>query len=125
MGTTTQPLGPDFVNQLISGFYKAFEEATKMAYHRIWEILLILLKEHWGLVLIVLFIVLVAAFVRYMVTGRWAILGSVLYNYFYFGILFVITLIFGPEIFASDYIKILFLVLYVICFTMVGKLFRR
>lgn len=125
MGTTTQPLGPDFVNQLITTAFNSIQEATVIAYHKIWDILLILLKEHWGLVLIVLFIVPVAAFVRYMVTGRWAMLGSVLYNYFYFGILFVITLIFGPEIFASDYIKILFLVLYVFCFAMVGKLFRR
>jgi len=52
-------------------------------------------------------------------------LGSVLYNYFYFGILFVITLIFGPDVFANDWFKIVLFIIYVVCFISVGKLLKK
>lgn len=124
MGTTT-PLGPDFPKQMVTMLMDTIDKATKDAYHQLWNILISQIKEHWGFFLIILFIVLLFAFIRYLITGRWAMLGSVIYNYLYFGILFIIGLIFGPEVFANDYFKIVLAILYLFCFAMVGKLFRR
>lgn len=125
MGTTTQPLGIDFPKQIVTMITDAIDKVTKEIYQTLWDILITLIKEHWGFFLVVLFLILLVAFVRYMITGRWAILGSIIYNYLYFGILFIVGLIFGPDIFASDYIKILLTIVYIACYTFVGKIFRR
>ena len=125
MGTTTQPLGIDFPKQIVTMITDAIDKVTKEIYQALWDMLITLIKEHWGFFLVVLFLVLLAAFIRYMITGRWAILGSIIYNYLYFGILFIVGLIFGPHIFASDYIKILLTIVYIVCYTFVGKIFRR
>lgn len=124
MGTTT-PFGPDFPKQMVTMIMDTIDKVTKEVYHALWNILIAQIKEHWGFFLIILFLVLFFAFLRYMITGRWAMLGSVIYNYLYFGILFIIGLIFGPEVFANDYFKIVLAILYVVCFTFVGKLFKR
>jgi len=72
-----------------------------------------------------LVLVLVAATVRAVTTGRWGWLGSVLYNYLYFGTLFVIGLIWGPEIFANDYFEIALVILYIVCFSLVGVILTK
>ncbi len=125
MGTTTQPFGADFPKQIATMIGDAIDKITKEIYQALWDMLITLIKEHWGFFLVVLFLILLVAFIRYMITGRWAILGSIIYNYLYFGILFIIGLIFGPDIFASDYIKILLTIVYIVCYTFVGKIFRR
>src|ERR1700722_16500729 len=123
--SSTSPLGADFPQQLVQFFLNAIDESTKQAYRMIWNAIEQFLLEHWGFVIIALASIFLFAVLSYFVTGRWAMLGSVLYNYFYFGILFIITLIFGPDVFASDWFKIVLFIIYIVCFVAVGKLLRK
>ena len=123
--SSTSPLGADFPKQMVLWFLDAIDEGTKQAYRMIWNAVKQLLVEHWGFVIIALVSILVLAVLNYLATDRWAMLGSVLYNYLYFGILFVITLIFGPDVFANDWFKIVLFIIYVVCFISVGKLLKK
>jgi hypothetical protein len=125
MGTTTQPLGPEFASQMVTMFLNALQEATVKAYLMFWGILITFLKAHWlgvGEILLSLFGV---ALLIFLVTGRWAMLGSVLNRYFFFGTLFLIGLIFGPGVFASDYFEIVWVMIGLIVFVIVGKIFKK
>jgi hypothetical protein len=123
--TTTLLGGPDFPKQLVGMLMNAVDEGTKQAYRMIWAAIEQFLFEHWILVTIVLFLVLLFAFLKYLATGRWAMLGSVLYSYVYWGIVFVITLIFGSDIFANDWFKVVLFIVYVVSFTLVGHFLRK
>lgn len=123
--STTSPPGNDFARQLVESFLNAIDEGTRQAYRMIWNGISQFLIENWGWVIVALVAILILAVVNYFATGRWAMLGSVLYNYFYFGILLIITLIFGPEVFANDWFKIVLVIVYVVCFVLVGKLLRK
>ena len=90
-----------------------------------WDGLMSFLTSHWLVVLGVLVLVFIGALTRAVLTGRWGMLGSVLYNYLYFGTLFVVGLIFGPEVFANDYFKLVLVLLYVVCFTLVGMFISK
>ena len=118
--TTTPPLGPDLMKELIPWMIQQFGVATAKAFHMIWDIGITYLAQHWIAVLAGLFTIFVVALVRAFVTGRWAMLGSVVYNYLYFGTLFLVGTIFGPEVFTNDYFKIVLVILYVVCFTLTG-----
>ena len=121
MASVSTSFGPDFVKELIPWMIQQFGEATAKAFRMIWDIGITYLAQHWVAVLAGLFIIFIIALVRAFVTGRWALLGSVVYNYLYVGALFLIGIIFGPEVFANDYFKIVLAVLYVICFILTGK----
>ena len=121
MTFTSTPLGPDFAKDMVNMFFNAIDEGTKQAARMLWGILTTFLSEHWFAVLVGLFVVFVAALIRAFVTGRWAMLGSVVYNYLYFGTLFLIGIIWGPEVFANDYFKIVLAILYVVCFILTGQ----
>lgn len=124
MISTSTPLGIDFPKQIVSLLLKTLDESTKQAFRMVWNILMSFLIEHWVAVIIILFIVLVYAVIRALL-GHWWVFGSVLYNYFYFGILFLIGLIWGPEVFANDYFKIFLTILYITCFTVVGVILNK
>lgn len=123
--TTTPPFGPDFVKDLIPWFFQMIEDSTKKAYRMMWDFFITFLLDHWGWVIIFLIGVLILALIEYAITARWAFLGRVLYSYCYFGVLFIIGLIFGPELFANDYFQIFLVILYVVCFLFVGKVLRK
>ncbi|OGZ69166.1 MAG: hypothetical protein A3C50_02020 [Candidatus Staskawiczbacteria bacterium RIFCSPHIGHO2_02_FULL_43_16] len=125
MSSTSTPLGPDFVKDLIPWMLQQFGEATAKAFRMIWDIGIGYLAQHWIAVLIGLFVIFVVALVRAFVTGRWAMLGSVVYNYLYFGTLFIIGSVFGPEVFANDYFKIVLAILYIACFILTGRFLTR
>lgn len=122
--TSTPQFGSDYVKELIPWLIHQFGEATAKAFRMIWDIGMTYLVQHWVAVLAILFLVLVYAIVRALL-GHWWILGSVLYNYLYFGTLFVAGLIWGPEVFANDYFKIFLVILYVACFTLVGNILYK
>ncbi len=122
--TTTPAFGPDFVKELIPWIIQQFGIATAEACRMVWDMGMAYLAQHWVGVLVILFAILLYAIFR-AVLGHWWILGSVLYNYFYFGALFVVGLIWGPEIFANDYFKIFLVLLYIACFTLVGKILTK
>lgn len=120
MNATSSPLGPDFVKQMVELLTTGVAQATAHAYRIFWEILLSFLAQHWLGTLLVLIAVLVYAILLYLATGRWRVLGSVLYNYLYFFIMFLIGLIGGPELYANDYFPIIATVVYIVSFSIVG-----
>jgi len=125
MISTTTPFGSDFYKDLVHMIFQAIDDGTKMAVHMLWDVLIYFLVHDWPLVLGILTFFLVIAVIEWLTTGRWAMLGSVLYNYFYYGILFLIGLIFGPDIFTNDWADLLFFVVYAVSFTWVGILLTR
>ena len=98
-----------------------FIEAPKQAATMLWNLVLMpILSEHWLSIGVLLFVVFVAVTIKAML-GRWGSLGSFLYNFFYFGTLFVIGLILGPEVFVSDAMNFFTaIILYPICYLLVG-----
>lgn len=123
--TTTPPFGPDFVKALIPQMIDAFAKATAQAYRMFWDIFMTFLAQNWFWVIALLVMILVFTFLEYLMTGRWANLGSVLYSYTYYGILFLIGLIFGPETFANDWIDLILFIVYVVSFIWVRIVLNR
>lgn len=79
------------------------------------------LTVHWMAVVMFLTIIFVIALVRAF-SGSWAMLGRVLYNSLYFGTLFIIGLIKGPEVFVNWYFEVFCVILlYPICYFLVGR----
>lgn len=117
--TSTLISGTDIIDKMVM----AVGETEKEAYLIIWDNLLSFLSENWFPVILVLTTLLVISFVRALF-GRWGMFGSVLYHYLYFGTLFIIGLIFGPGIFANLFIGIVLVVLYVVCYLLVGNVLR-
>lgn len=86
----------------------------------LWGVLMGFLSVNWFWVLLVLFVLFIFVTLKAMM-GRWGSLGSFLYNFFYFGTLFVIGLIWGPGIFVNDYFNAACAtILYPICYVLVG-----
>lgn len=124
MSSSTTPIGPDFTAQLITRLIDQIGIETAKVFRMIWDAGMTVLMQHWVAVLVILFVVLIYAFIRALM-GHWWILGSVLYNYLYFGTLFFVGLIWGPETFANDYFKIFLLLLYITCYLLVGKILSK
>ena len=122
MTPTTTPLGPDFPKQMIDLLFKAVEDGTLMAYRMLWDALLSFLSAHVIAVMAVLFVALIFTFLKAMM-GRWGSFGSLLYNIFYFGTLFIIGLIWGPGVFANDVFNAACaVILYPLCYIAVGAI---
>jgi hypothetical protein len=116
MNTTPIPFGPDFIKSIIPWMLQTIDEIIRNYYHIFWDIFMSFISKHWGWILITLTCLLILAIVIALI-GRWGFLGSLLYNYLYFGFLFILGLIKGPEIFLSEYFEILcLLILYPICY---------
>lgn len=125
ISTSTPPFGPDFVKELIPRMFDQIGIATARAFRMLWDIGMAYLAEHWVVVILGLVVIFFVALIRAFITGRWAMLGSITYNYLYFGTLFIIGLVFGPELFANDYFKIFLAILYVVCFILTGKFLTK
>lgn len=123
--STSQPTTLDFPKQVVEMFLNVIDESTRKAYRMIWDGIIQIITEHWGWIILILIGFLVIAIMNYFVTGRWAMLGSILYNYLYAGFLFLVALVFGPEVFANDWFKIVLFIVYVICFVLVGKILKK
>lgn len=122
--TSTQPV-PDFLKDLVPWMLRTFDEATRQVYRMIWNVFMFILVEHWVSILIILISLLVIATFRAFY-GYWGMLGSLLYNYLYFGILFVVGLIKGPGVFVNEYFEAVCLViLYPLCYIAVGKILDK
>ena len=110
-----------FAKEVVEIMLKSFEEGSLRAARMIWEILLTFVSAHLLLILLLILAVFAAAFLKAMM-GRWGALGSFLYNFLYFGILFVVGLIWGPEIFVADLFNVACTVLlYPACYFLTGK----
>lgn len=119
---STTPLSPEHVSDSLARIFTAFEEARGPVYIRVWnEVLIPILQANWLLLSITLIGLLISAYLIKVFTGRWALLGSVTYNYLYFGTLFAIGSVFGPQIFATLFIDVFLLILYFACYRVVGR----
>lgn len=104
---------------------KAAEDGAKQAAHMLWSALLSFLAAHWLAVMFGLFIVFIVVTLKAMM-GRWGSLGSFLYNFFYFGILFVVGLIWGPEVFLGNFFgAACAIILYPVCYWLSGVVMDR
>jgi hypothetical protein len=112
---------PNFAEKILN----AIDEGTKQGYQSLWAALISFLSNH----LIIISIVLVAIFIIAVIMalfGRWGILGKILYSYLYFGILLIIGLIWGSNIFVSDFFHLLCaILLYPICYWTVGIILNK
>lgn len=106
---------------ILKSVLDAFNDAQVQAYQLLRNQLLSFLSSNRLPSLLVLFLILVFSLIKAL-NGRWGTLGSVLYNYFYWGILFAFGLIFGPKIFANVFIDIILFILYLACYKLVGKI---
>lgn len=104
---------------------ESLEQGTKDAANMLWNLLLVYLGEHWLVIGLILFVVFMVVTIKAMF-GRWGALGSFLYNLLYLGILFVIGLIWGPEVFVSNWFGFFTaIILYPICYLLVGWLLDK
>lgn len=119
--TTTEQLIKDIPSLFISGF----EDASKWFVQVLWSALITFLHEHWLTVLLLIFGVMVLALFKAMI-GEWGMLGSLLYNLIYFGTLFIIGLIWGPEFFLNDFFNAFCaVILYPVCYKIVGLILKK
>jgi hypothetical protein len=120
ISTTTQVL-PDFLKNIVTETIQTFTSLPLQSARFVWSIFISILKEHWLFLLAVFFVIVVVATIKFMF-GRWGMLGSVIYNSVYFGILLIIGLIWGPDIFVHDLFKPLCLIiLYPVCYWITSK----
>ncbi|MEI6528072.1 MAG: hypothetical protein WCO10_00140 [bacterium] len=122
--STASPLGTDFAQELFLHMQDAISDGTKQACRMVWDVIQQFMMEHWFFLIVGLVILFWIAIIRWISTGRWGMFASLLYHCLYFGTLLVATLIFGPEIFASDYTKLWLFILYLVCFGLVGWFIR-
>lgn len=117
-------MNQEFTQQLIDLIFKSIEDGTKKGIQMIWSAALSFITMHWELVMGVFLIIFIIAITK-ILFGRWGMLGSVVYNLLYFGTLFVIGLIWGSEIFISDYFKFgCAIILYPLCYLIVGFILK-
>lgn len=124
MTPTTTPL-LEFVQNMPTLILNAFEEGVKQGAHLLWSVLISTLQQHWRFLMAVFFLIFIVATLKAMI-GQWGMLGSVLYNLFYFGTLFIVGLIWGPEVFLNDYFNAACsIILYPVCYFLVGWILRK
>lgn len=106
-------------------FQSLLVDGPKWAVNILWEGMFDQLKTHWFIIGIFLFVVLFVTITRAML-GSWGALGSLLYNLFYFSTLFVIGLIWGPEIFIANWFGFFTaIILYPVCYKLVGLILKK
>jgi hypothetical protein len=126
MTSTTTQLDSEFLKGLFISSLDAFDEGTKMVYQAFWHSLITYLSAHLIAAIFILIVIFVLAIARYLKTGRWAVLGSVLYWYFYLGVLLIIGLIWGSDIFVSDLFHLVgTIILNPICYFIVGVILDK
>lgn len=125
MTSTAAQLGPEFTNKIIGSIFTALDIETKNVYQLYWNALISFLIAHWVIITVVMLVILLAAIIR-AIMGRWGMLGSILYNYLYLGILLIIGLIWGSDIFVSDIFNFACtVVLYPTCYFLVGVVLNK
>ncbi len=90
-----------------------------------WDLFVEILIKNWLFVLFFTVLILVIAIVKLITMGRWGMLTSILYRIFYFGILFVVILVFGAEIIVTDSFQALAGIIGVIIFEIIGFFIRK
>jgi len=121
MNSTATLLPPNFIKDLLGNI----DEITKQTYQSLWNVLISFLVNHLIIISIVLVVIFIITVIMALL-GRWDILGKVLYNYIYFGILLIIGLIWGSNILVSDFFHLVCtIILYPICYWTVGIILNK
>ena len=120
------PFGPESAKDMINQLLLMVDETSKQMARSVWAALTAFLAEHgFEVVMVILVTFIVLALVAY-ITGYWAPLGSFLYHFLYFGTLFIVALIWGPEVFVNDvFSAACTILLYPACFRATGVLLRQ
>lgn len=121
MSSSTTQLSSILSIDIVNMFIDKINDAEKVMAHAAWNRLLFFLSQHWSQVILYLIGLLILSFVIALL-GRWGMFGSVLYHYLHLGVLFLIGLIWGPEIFVNIFFNLINLVIYLYCFKLVGKI---
>lgn len=101
---------------------QSIDEGKITASRLLWSVYTSFLADHWVAIVIFLAAIFSIALVKAF-SGYWAMLGRVLYNSLYFGTLFIIGLIKGPEVFVSWYFEMFCVILlYPVCYFLVGRI---
>jgi hypothetical protein len=123
MNTSTQ--GTDFAKDFISQIPGIFEKGMVQGVKMDWNIFISFLTRNWLLLIVIYFVIFFYATLEAMMK-RWGMFGSILYNTFYFGVLFIVGLIWGPQIFLDDVFKAsCVVILYPICYLVVGYILDK
>ncbi len=117
---TIQSSGDNLPHSFAQQLPDMVDEGLRQACRMFWASFSQMLLENWLPVLGCLVGLLALAIVKYCLTRRWGFLAHVLYNYLYAGLLLILVLIFGPEFFASDWLKVIFFLVYLVCYGLVG-----
>lgn len=125
MNASSTQLGTDFPKQVVEIMLQSFEDGSKLAARILWDGLMTFLAENWVWVFIGLLTVFILVSFK-AILGRWGSLGSFLYHLFYFGSLFIIGLIWGPEIFTEDiFTAVCAVILYPVCYLLVRYILNK
>jgi len=118
-------LPENFAQDLISNMLNTYDVLLRKIYHSAWDIFMSTIKEHWLLILSILLGLLIISIIIALM-GRWGFFGSLMYNYLYFGFLFILGLIKGPEVFLNEYFEFFcVLLLYPVCYKLVGLILNK
>jgi hypothetical protein len=99
---------------------EAIDDGTKQLIQLYWSVLTSFLTEYRIAVTVVIFLTVVFATLKDM-TERWGMWGCVLYNTIYFGALLKIGLMWGPDIFVSNFFNAVCTVVpYLVCYLVIG-----
>lgn len=121
---TIEFLNPEFVKDIMNTALKVVDDQKKEIAKICWENLLLFLAQHWIQIIMILFIILVISFIKAL-SGQWGMFGSVLYHYLHIGVLFIIGLIWGPEIYLNIFFGLINLIIYLYSFKLVGKILDK
>ncbi|HVU06653.1 MAG TPA: hypothetical protein VHE10_02600 [Candidatus Paceibacterota bacterium] len=125
MNATSTDFAKTFPRDVAKMMIDAFASGTKMAAEMIWGVVRELLAQHWLAVIGIVLLILFMAFAEYLFTGRWKMLGQVLYRIINWGSLLAIVSIFGLGIFTSDWADIYLALVGIASYLFVGWLLRR
>jgi len=114
----------DLIKEVTNLFIYAIPNMMAGTSRLIWGIIKTSIHDNLMPITIILFLVLFYAILKALM-GNWRLLGSVLYKYLYWGSGLLIALIWGPEVYVSDYADILLYILYLTCFTIVGIILNK
>lgn len=126
MSTSTPQMVPlNLVTGLITELLKMVDDARAKVYRISWDVGIQILIDHWLSIALILLLLLTFSTLWAFTTRRWGLFGSVLYHYFYFGLLLILGSIWGPEIFAKDYFDVILVLLYPICYLLVRSILKE
>ncbi len=125
MNFSTTTIANELPKQIALLFLQKFEEAQKQMAHIMWNLAIDTLTRHW-LLIGGLFVLALVFFFLLALIGEWGSLYSLTYWTLCVVVVFVVGLIWGPEVFVSDIYHLLYLAaIWPICYWVTGWIWNR